>query len=297
MANEMVPYAEMEKMANDLVASRFFGVKNVEECMALMLIAQAEGLHPAVAVRDYHVIQGRPSLKADAMLARFQQQGGVVEWVEVTDARVAAKFSHPKSSPVPTLIEWDNARVIQAQLGGNAMHKKYPRQMKRARVISEGVRTVYPACTNGLYVPEEVADMVPQVKDVEVVVKDDPPPVVKPTMRDTEARVIAPPNDPEAKAQDDKINGAPLPVDTKPAPPKDVPTPDFDKTMIICGKDGPDWTKKFLKDMTETELQFAFDHTQKTKKTAKGKVADAIKTVQGWIEEVAAARNVQLTAF
>jgi 6-phosphogluconate dehydrogenase (decarboxylating) len=67
--------------------------------------------------------------------------------------------------------------------------------------------------------------------------------------------------------------------------------------MIICGKDGNDWTKKFLKDMNEAELQFAYDHTQKTKKSAKGKVADAIKTVQGWIEEVAATRNVQLTAF
>lgn len=299
MGNELiVSYADMEKMANDLVASRFFGVKNVEECMALMLIAQAEGLHPAVAVRDYHVIQGKPSLKADAMLARFQQQGGVVEWVEVTDKRVAAKFSHPKSSPTPTLIEWDDARVIQAQLGGNQMHKKYPRQMKRARVISEGVRTVYPACTNGLYVPEEVADILPPSAGAHAAVVEEPPPVVKPPMREVETqRVIDPPTEPEAKTQDDKINGSPLPVDAKPVPPKEVATPDFDKTMIICGKDGKDWTKKFLKDMNEQELQFAYDHTQKTKRAAKGKVLDAITTVQKWVEEVADARGVQLTAF
>lgn len=238
MSNEMtlIPYSDMERMANDLVNSRFFGVKSVDECMALMLIAQAEGLHPAVAVRDYHVIQGKPSLKADAMLARFQQQGGVVEWIEVTDKRVAAKFHHPKSSPTPTLIEWDDARVIQAQLGSNVMHKKYPRQMKRARVISEGVRTVYPACTNGLYVPEEVEDMVPQVKPADAKVKEpEPAPVVKPTMRETEAqgsvvRSLEPPAEPEAAEQDKKINGTPLrsdkPTNNYPCP------PDLDGTDI-----------------------------------------------------------------
>jgi hypothetical protein len=36
------------------------------------------------------------------------------------------------------------------------MWTKYPRQMLRSRVISEGVRTVFPGATSGLYVPEEV---------------------------------------------------------------------------------------------------------------------------------------------
>lgn len=38
----------------------------------------------------------------------------------------------------------------------NDMHGKFPRQMLRARVISEGVRTVFPGCTSGMYVPEEL---------------------------------------------------------------------------------------------------------------------------------------------
>jgi hypothetical protein len=36
------------------------------------------------------------------------------------------------------------ARAQKAQLGGKDMWKKYPRQMLRSRVVSEGVRTVYP---------------------------------------------------------------------------------------------------------------------------------------------------------
>jgi hypothetical protein len=50
------------------------------------------------------------------------------------------------------------ARATKAQLGGKDMWKKYPRQMLRSRVVSEGVRTVYPGATSGLYVPEEVRD-------------------------------------------------------------------------------------------------------------------------------------------
>jgi len=78
--SNIIPYSDIERMANAITASKLFGVKTQNEAIALMLIAQAEGMHPATAARDYHVIQNRPALKADAMLARFQQAGGSVEW-------------------------------------------------------------------------------------------------------------------------------------------------------------------------------------------------------------------------
>jgi hypothetical protein len=53
------------------------------------------------------------------------------------------------------------ARAKAAQLGGKDMWTKYPRQMLRARVISEGVRACYPAVLDGMYTPEEVVDMSP----------------------------------------------------------------------------------------------------------------------------------------
>ena len=40
------------------------------------------------------------------------------------------------------------------------MLKKFPRQMLRSRVVSEGIRTVCPMATSGMYVPEEVSDIV-----------------------------------------------------------------------------------------------------------------------------------------
>ena len=57
------------KMAQAVARSGLFGMREPEQAMALMLIAQAEGTHPALAARDYHIVDGRPTLKADAMLA------------------------------------------------------------------------------------------------------------------------------------------------------------------------------------------------------------------------------------
>jgi hypothetical protein len=128
--------------------------------LALMCIAQAEGRHPGSVAVEYHIIQGRPALKADTMLARFQSAGGKVQWTEYTDKRVAAIFSHPNGGSVE--IDWTFERAKAAGLTGKDNWRNYPRQMLRARVISEGVRTVYPGVSIGIYTPEEVQDLEPQ---------------------------------------------------------------------------------------------------------------------------------------
>jgi hypothetical protein len=149
-------FDEIMRMAETIAKSRLFGVTQVDQVVALMLMAEAEGRHVASAMQDYSVIQGKPSLKAEAMLARFQQAGGKVKWTELSDTRVAAIFSHSQCEPVE--IDWDMQRARMAGLGGKDMWKKFPRQMLRARVISEGVRTAFPGALGGMYAPEEVID-------------------------------------------------------------------------------------------------------------------------------------------
>jgi hypothetical protein len=155
----LVPVGDLEKMAAAVAASKLFGITTPEQALALMLVAQAEGLHPATAARDYHIIQGRPTLKADAMLARYLASGGKVEWGVHTDTEVEATFSHPQGGTLK--IKWDMARAKAAELGGKGMWLKYPRQMLRARVISEGVRATNPAVSIGIYTPEEAEDFEP----------------------------------------------------------------------------------------------------------------------------------------
>lgn len=150
---------EMKAFAEAAVASKFYGFKTAAEMLPLMIIAQSEGRSFASVVQEYDIISGKPSLKAEAMLARFQKSGGHIQWTELSDARCSAIFSHPQCAPVE--IDWDMRRAQQAQIK-NHMWAKYPRNMLKARVISDGVRTAFPACLGGLYTPEEVSEFVPQ---------------------------------------------------------------------------------------------------------------------------------------
>ena len=181
----LVPVDQIERMALAVAKSGLFGVKTPDQAMALMLVAQAEGMHPAIAARDYHVINGRPTLRADAMLARFQQAGGKVEWGEYTDQRVVGTFSHPQGGSVR--IEWTTKMAQDAGLTRNPTWKSYPRQMLRARCISEGIRTIYPGVAIGTYTPEEAEDMAPRpARDMGAVEEVAPPP---PPAVDVEALV------------------------------------------------------------------------------------------------------------
>lgn len=168
MSTALVSVNDIQTMAVAIAKSGLFGMKSPEQAMALMLIAQAEGMHPAIAARDYHVIQGRPALKADAMLARFQAAGGKVEWLSYTDKEVTGKFSHPQGGSAT--ISWTIQQAMAAGLASKDVWKQYPRQMLRSRVVSEGVKTVYPGVAVGIYTPEEIQDFdtKPPMQEVKV---------------------------------------------------------------------------------------------------------------------------------
>jgi len=222
-------FDEIMRMAETIAKSRLFGVTQVDQVVALMLMAEAEGRHVASAMQDYSVIQGKPSLKAEAMLARFQQAGGKVKWTCLTDERVAAIFSHAQCEPVE--IEWDMDRAKQAQLT-SPMWKKYPRQMLRARVISEGVRTAFPGALGGMYAPEEVIDFEPPA----------------PTSRQAGAPALAPPREAEATAigAGDSTPAAPVAFHDQPSNVpggfKSLKTIEVDEEQITDHTRDPEWS-------------------------------------------------------
>ena len=157
--SNIVPLQDIQHMAEIAASSKMFGFKNPQEAMAIMLLCQAEGLHPAIAMRDFHVIQGRPALKADAMLARFQQAGGSVVWKEYTNDAVTGLFTHPQGGSLE--VTWTLVQAKSIGIANKDNWKNYPRAMLRARVISEGIRAVFPGCVVGVYTPEEVQDFAP----------------------------------------------------------------------------------------------------------------------------------------
>jgi len=147
---------QLTAIAQTMVKGNLLGCKSVEQAIGLMLIAQAEGKHPATVSKEYHIINGKPALSAEAMLARFQAAGGSINWTKKSDEECSAVFSHPQGGDVE--IMWNVARATKAELKSPTW-KKFAQQMLSARVISEGVRSCFPGCIEGFYVAEEQEDI------------------------------------------------------------------------------------------------------------------------------------------
>jgi hypothetical protein len=181
----LIPISDVQRMAEVAAKSRMFGFKNPEEAMAIMLLCQAENMHPYIAMRDFHCIQGRPALKTDAMLARFQQAGGKVDWKVYTDAEVTGVFSHPQGGSLE--VSWTIEMARKIGLASKDNWKSYPRAMLRARCISEGIRSVFPGCVVGVYSVEETQDF---TDNSPVVPKASPPPQDLPLVEEVSEEVL-----------------------------------------------------------------------------------------------------------
>ena len=181
--SNLVPLQDIQQMAEVAAGSKMFGFKNPQEAMAIMLLCQAEDLHPAIAMRDYHVIQGRPALKADAMLARFQQAGGSVQWKEYTDETVTGLFTHPQGGSLE--VTWTLTKAKAIGIASKDNWRNYSRAMLRARCVSEGIRSVYPGCVVGVYTPEEVTDFA-SPKEVQAPVLHTPVQIIEETIEEAD---------------------------------------------------------------------------------------------------------------
>jgi hypothetical protein len=186
MQNQLVVHnqsvSDIETMAKAITKSGLFGIKSPDQAVALMLVAQSEGRHPASVASEFDIIQGRPALKSQAALARFQAAGGKIQWTSRGPTKCAAKFSHPQGGDLE--ITWTMDRANAAGLTGKQTWKQYPDQMLSARVVAEGVRAVFPACLNGVYLAEEVADFDSKpryAKESETIVIEDSKQIAEPS--------------------------------------------------------------------------------------------------------------------
>ena len=180
---------EFEWMGKMIASSELFGQQNPMVGAAIVGICHQERKSWLWFMENFHMIKGKVSKKADAMLADFRRAGGVHEIVTRTDKEASCKFSLGKSKYTST-IKWedclnepfiyigkeDEVAKILEQPNGKAkltMKAKYktPRarmQMLWARCVSDGIRVVAPEHCQGVYTPEEVDDYAQEPKAIQV---------------------------------------------------------------------------------------------------------------------------------
>ncbi len=153
---------DIEVMARRLVESKLFaGIDTVQKAFTLMMLCQADGLHPIQVVRRYDIIQGRPAMKSSAIQAEFQARGGLIEIVELTDKIARARFSHPRLQPKPIEMSYTWEQATKAKLTGKDPWLQNPQDMLWWRLVSKTVRKIDPGIVAGVYSSEEVEDMGP----------------------------------------------------------------------------------------------------------------------------------------
>jgi hypothetical protein len=152
------------KFAGDIHLSGMAGGATHAQIFTLMMICESEGIDYIQAIRRYDVIEGKPALKAAAMLAEFQARGGHVEWHEFNDDVASATWSHPVTHPKPIMITitYDDCLARGLPTGKDGLKKNWRvhrGSMLSARCITRAVRLIYPGIAVGIYSPEEIEDM------------------------------------------------------------------------------------------------------------------------------------------
>jgi len=153
------PMQAIKTLGLAIFKSGIFVLDKPEQGEILAMQCMVEKKSPLELARTYHFIQGQLAIRSDALLAKFHQAGGSVDWTERTDEKVKATFRKGTSFAdiVADLKEYvGNGTALgkDKQLKDN--WKKWPRRMLTARAISEGVRLIAPECCFGTYTVEEL---------------------------------------------------------------------------------------------------------------------------------------------
>ena len=155
---------EIWEMAEHVSASGLFATHNPNQAFTLMMLCQSEGLHPIQAIKRFHIIEGRPAMRSDAIQAEFQSRGGLIEILRSDAVEARAIFSHPIHQPkgfeyAVTYKEFEASGMLAGKFGVKDNWKKSPADMLWARLVTKAIRKVFPGVVVGIYSPEEIEDM------------------------------------------------------------------------------------------------------------------------------------------
>jgi hypothetical protein len=135
------------------------GVKSDSEGKLMALACLTERKNPFEINRTYHLMDGKLTMRADAMLAELRSRGGSFRWIKTGDdeqeAVIHLEFGGNEIDSRYTMAQAQRAGLVKPRGGW----EKNPANMLRARAISEGIRMIAPEIIAGTYTPEEVEDI------------------------------------------------------------------------------------------------------------------------------------------
>lgn len=129
-----------------------------EAVLAALMSGAERGLGPMESLRSVHVIEGRPTLSAEAMRALVLAAGHDIDIVESTPTRATVVGRRAGSDSFSPPFTWTMDRARRARLASKDTWQRYPEAMLLARASTDLCRAVFPDVIAGLASTEEIVD-------------------------------------------------------------------------------------------------------------------------------------------
>jgi len=167
-AGQLLPAKSMSDLATAgelLAQSGMFGIQNAAAGFVVAATCFQQGISLMEFTRTYHIVEGRPSMRADAMLAEFRKLGGKHRILSNTVDKAAVEMEF-EGQQIKFEYTMDDARRTGDCFKGDGKTLKHtwvkrPDDMLWARVVSRAIRKICPEICAGVYTPEEVSDFEP----------------------------------------------------------------------------------------------------------------------------------------
>jgi hypothetical protein len=164
-------------LAKSKIVPPSFRGKDADIFSALVL-GDSMGLNPMQSLLQIHVINGRPAMSAQLMLAvakrtypkmRVKVSGETINksqyWGECT--------IQVDDNSAPYTARWDHIKVAQYGLAGKDNYQKQPENMCRWRAVTEALRFCVPDAILGMYSVDEAQDFKEQNFKEEQILEDE----------------------------------------------------------------------------------------------------------------------------
>lgn len=151
-----------------LALSGMFALAREEQGFVVMMTCYLENLTPLEFFRRYHIIQNKPAMRTDYMLAEWNARGGKHTIVKKTPDEVVVDFElNGKTYTVSVTWEemqkepwpWVDKNDRSKGLKDNWNSPRQRQNMMFKRIVSETIRDIMPSINAGMYSPEELEDL------------------------------------------------------------------------------------------------------------------------------------------
>ena len=149
----------VQALGGAIATSGMFGCDKPEQGVIIALQCIAENKAPLEMAKNYHLVKGKLTKRADSMLADFKRSGGKIKWGDIKNRAIqSGTFTDPDGNVYNVSYSIDDAKAAGVYSNkAESPWQKTPAAMMRARLVSETLRAIAPEIVTGVYTPEEAA--------------------------------------------------------------------------------------------------------------------------------------------